>query len=133
MVFRCAEPTIGVCGSEREYIENAIKAGFCELGFADHAPMPFDDGYISGIRMSLGETEDYVNTLLNLRREYEKDIKIFIGFEAEYYPAVFDRFIDFIGQYGRINILTILRVFICEQDIHFCLCMSSLISLSNVL
>ncbi|MBR2850191.1 MAG: histidinol-phosphatase [Clostridia bacterium] len=86
-------------GSEREYIENAIELGFCELGFADHAPMPFGNGHVSGIRMSLGETEDYVNTLLDLRREYEKDIKIFIGFEAEYYPAVFDRFIDFIGQY----------------------------------
>ena len=86
-------------GSEREYIENAIKAGFCELGFADHAPMPFDDGYISGIRMSLDDTEDYVNTLLDLRREYEKDIKIFIGFEAEYYPRYFERFLDFLSQY----------------------------------
>lgn len=86
-------------GSEREYIENAIKAGFCELGFADHAPMPFDDGYVSGIRMSLDDTEEYVNTLLDLRREYEKDIKIFIGFEAEYYPRYFERFLDFLSQY----------------------------------
>ena len=86
-------------GSEREYIENAIKAGFSELGFSDHAPMPYGNGHVSGIRMSLEQTEDYVNTLLDLRREYEKDIKIHIGFEAEYYPAVFDRFIDFISDY----------------------------------
>lgn len=92
---RCNHAT----GSEREFIEKAIEVGFCELGFSDHAPMPYGNGYTSHIRMSLEETEDYVNTLLDLRREYEKDIKIFIGFEAEYYPAVFDRFIDFIGQY----------------------------------
>ena len=86
-------------GTEREYIENAIKAGFLELGFSDHAPMPYDNGYFSGIRMSLEQTDDYVNTLLDLRREYEKDIKLHIGFEAEYYPAVFGRFIDFISDY----------------------------------
>ena len=86
-------------GTEREYIENAIKAGFLELGFSDHAPMPYDNGYFSGIRMSLEKTDDYVNTLLDLRREYEKDIKLHIGFEAEYYPAVFGRFIDFISDY----------------------------------
>lgn len=86
-------------GSEREYVENAIQAGFREFGFSDHAPMPFDDGYISCVRMSLDDTEGYVNTLLDLRREYEKDIKILIGFEAEYYPRYFERFIDFISQY----------------------------------
>ena len=86
-------------GTEREYIENAIRVGFLELGFSDHAPMPFDNGYKSMIRMSVDEIDDYVNTLLDLRREYEKDIKIHIGFEAEYFPAVFDRFIDLVGQY----------------------------------
>ena len=92
---RCNHAT----GSEREYIENAIKAGFSELGFSDHAPMPFTNGYKSMIRMSVDEVDDYVSTLLDLRREYESDIKIHIGFEAEYYPAVFDRFIGFISDY----------------------------------
>ena len=102
-------------GSEREYIENAIKVGFCELGFADHAPMPFDNGYTSGIRMSLEQTEDYVNTLLDLRREYEKDIKIFIGFEAEYYPKYFERFLDFLSQYP-IDYLIMGQHFCCNED-----------------
>ena len=86
-------------GSEREYIENAIRAGFLELGFSDHAPMPFDGGYISGIRMSIKQTEDYVSTLLDLRREYEKDIKVLIGFETEYYPRYFERFLEYMSQY----------------------------------
>lgn len=94
--YRCGHAS---GADEREYIERAIEAGIAELGFADHAPMPFDNGYRSGIRMSLDETEDYVSTLLALREEYKNDIKIHIGFEAEYYPEVFERFISFISDY----------------------------------
>ena len=84
---------------ERAYIEKAIELSMKELGFADHAPMPFDNGYRSGIRMLPEKIEDYVNTLLSLREEYKNDIKIRIGFEAEYYPEVFDSFISLISDY----------------------------------
>ncbi len=40
-------------GSEREYIEAAIRMGIAELGFSDHVPCPFKDGYVSGIRMTM--------------------------------------------------------------------------------
>ena len=39
-------------GSEREYIEAANRMGIAELGFSDHVPCPFKDGYVSGIRMT---------------------------------------------------------------------------------
>ena len=32
-------------GNERQYVENAIKAGLEVLGFADHTPYPFPAGY----------------------------------------------------------------------------------------
>ena len=32
-------------GSEREYIEAAIRMGIAELGFSDHVPCPFKDGW----------------------------------------------------------------------------------------
>ena len=38
-------------GTEREYIENAVKAGFTRYGFADHAPYVFKNGYYSNFRM----------------------------------------------------------------------------------
>ena len=41
--FRCGHAS----GTEREYIENAIAAGFDTLGFSDHAPYVFRDGYYS--------------------------------------------------------------------------------------
>ncbi|MBR6548552.1 MAG: histidinol-phosphatase [Clostridia bacterium] len=93
--FRCNHAT----GTEREYIEHAILGGLEVLGFADHAPMPFEGEYYSGFRMKLQETEDYVCTLRSLQKEYAKDIRILIGFEAEYYPAVFPRFLEFIEPY----------------------------------
>ena len=93
-------------GSEREYIEKAIELGFKELGFADHSPMPLPDGLsrdnricVTEMRMGLEETEGYVSTLLALRKEYERDIKIHIGFETEYFSTCFDNFIRFISDY----------------------------------
>ena len=86
-------------GNEREYIETAIKSGIKILGFSDHAPMPFPHGYYSDFRMRPEQAEDYVKTLRNLRNEYRADIVIYIGYEAEYYPDIFDRFIEFISQY----------------------------------
>ncbi len=77
-------------GEEREYIEHAIRGGMKLLGFADHAPYPFPNGYHSGIRMSLAETEGYVDGLLRLRTEYAQEIRILVGYEMEYFPACFD-------------------------------------------
>jgi histidinol-phosphatase (PHP family) len=38
-------------GSEREYVESAIKAGLQVLGYADHSPQIFPAGYDSTFRM----------------------------------------------------------------------------------
>jgi len=91
---------------ERAYVEAAIEAGFLELGFADHAPMPIPDGIdpaectgIMGMRMSVGQTEDYVSKVLALRDEYKNDIKIHLGFEVEYFPEAFDGFLSFINSF----------------------------------
>ena len=71
-------------GEDREYVEAAIRAGFQALGFSDHCPWPFPYGYVSGIRMTPSEMDEYFSSLEALRKEYAKDINIYIGFEAEY-------------------------------------------------
>jgi len=86
-------------GTEREYIENALAAGLKVFGFADHAPYPFPDGYRSGFRMRVDQTEDYVTTLLALREEYRGRIDVKIGYEAEYYPRCFRDFLKNITSY----------------------------------
>lgn len=71
-------------GSEREYIEAAIKKGFKVLGFSDHVPQPYPAGFVSGIRMDMSELPDYTSTLVKLREEYKDRIQILIGYEVEY-------------------------------------------------
>lgn len=86
-------------GDEREYIENAIAAGLTILGFSDHTPYVFAEGYTSGVRMTPEELPEYVDTLLALRKEYKNDIEILIGLETEYYPAHFDQLLEILSPY----------------------------------
>ncbi len=101
--FRCNHAS---SEDERAYVEAAIAAGYSELGFADHSPMPLPEGIdpadcarFMGIRMTMAETEDYVNKLLRLREEYKNDIKLHIGFEVEYIRENFDMLIDFLSAF----------------------------------
>lgn len=93
--FRCKH----AYGAEREYIETAIEKGLTTLGFSDHVPVPYPDGIVSGIRMGVSQIPDYTETLLKLREEYRSDIRILIGYEAEYMPAFFDKMIKKIQEY----------------------------------
>jgi len=93
--FRCGHAS----GTEREYIEKAISEGLTVLGFSDHVPMPFPDGFQSHFRCPVEKLEDYVTTLLALREEYRDKIKILIGFEAEYYPALFSDMMNMLSPY----------------------------------
>lgn len=75
-------------GTEREYVENALKAGLEILGFSDHSPYIFPGEYYSTFRMKLSQLDDYVQTVLALREEYAGKIEIPLGLEIEYYPAL---------------------------------------------
>ena len=70
-------------GTEREYIESAIKNGFQTLGFSEHAPYRFPDGHVSYFHMFPEDLNDYIQTLLTLKAEYAGRIEILIGYEAE--------------------------------------------------
>lgn len=89
--FRCNHAS----GTEREYIENAVKYGLKTLGFSDHSPYIFPGTYYSGYRMRPELQEDYAKTLLALREEYKGVIDIKIGYEAEYYPKYFEKTLNF--------------------------------------
>lgn len=93
--FRCYHAT----GQERQYAEMAWRRGLTTLGFADHVPMPFPDGHVSTFRMKLSFLSDYVETLLDLRETYRGRLEILIGFEAEYYPAVFPALMELLRPY----------------------------------
>ena len=87
------------CGSDREYVEAAIEAGLEILGFADHTPYPTGTSYVSGMRMSLKDTDRYFQSIMDLRKEYQNDICILAGVEAEYFPEHFQKLLDFMKDY----------------------------------
>ena len=74
-------------GTEREYVENALKMGIQIFGFSDHSPYVFPGDYYSSFRMKLDQLEDYVNSVLELQREFCGQIQIPLGLELEYYPG----------------------------------------------
>ena len=83
---RCHHAT----GSDEEYINRAIEAGIKHLGFSDHAPFVFPDGFENFYRVQMCDSRGYVEDLCNLREKYKDKIQISIGFEMEYYPAYFN-------------------------------------------
>lgn len=96
---RCNHAT----GADRDYVENAIRAGIKILGFSDHTPMIFPNetygDYYSNFRMRPEQAEDYFRSVLDLKAEYKKEIEILAGVEVEYYPDCFPAYLDFIKQF----------------------------------
>ena len=99
-------------GSEREYVEEAIKNGFKVLGFSDHAPHLFDDDYVSTIRMKPEEMDGYARVVTDLKAEYKNDITILLGLEMEYYPPRIGDDIQFLEQFP-------LDYMICGQHYYY--------------
>ena len=86
-------------GKPEEYVVAAINNGLEELGFSDHVPYPFSNGHRSGFRMDVEETGTYVEEILELKSKYAGKLKIYVGYEAEYYPAEFEAMLRNIGRY----------------------------------
>lgn len=76
-------------GTEEEYVQAAIERGLKTLGFSDHSPYCFSEGYYSSFRMRPEQTADYAAAIHDLCERYRAQIDIHLGVEMEYYPAFF--------------------------------------------
>ena len=83
-------------GTDREYVEKAIASGLKTLGFSDHAPLNYTHAPIHYMRMRANQLEDYANSVNSLKKEYEKDIRILLGFELEYFPKTHEKEMGFL-------------------------------------
>lgn len=88
--YRCRH----AIGTERDYIERAIGGGVKYMGFSEHMPFQFPDGFESTHRMPTEEMDDYFRDLSKLRDFYKDKIDIKIGFEMEFYPEHFECMLD---------------------------------------
>ena len=81
-------------GIDEDYVKRAIAEGVSVLGFSDHAPITFSDGYTSYFKMLPEELPAYVSSVLSLREKYADKIKIHLGLETEYYERFFEKSLD---------------------------------------
>lgn len=89
-------------GKDEDYVLAALKGGFDELGFSDHAPMLFPKGcnYYSSFRMEPEFAADYAASIKNLKNKYADKIDIKLGFELEYYPMLFNDELAYLKSFG---------------------------------
>ena len=84
--YRCHHAT----GTPEEYIKRAIENGIEVLGFSEHAPFLFPNGFQSGYRLKVEDAQEYFAELNALKEKYKNKLTIYIGFEMEYYPLYFN-------------------------------------------
>lgn len=74
-------------GTDEEYVQAAVKAGFRTLGFSDHAayrdPFPTE-------RMELRQVPEYMASIRALKEKYRDQIDLYLGMEVECYPDQWD-------------------------------------------
>lgn len=76
-------------GTEAQMVEAAVEQGFELLGFSDHTPWPYRNGFVSGMRMRMDQFDGYVETVLALREQYAGVIEIPLGLECEAFPEYY--------------------------------------------
>lgn len=81
-------------GTDEEYVQTAIELGYDILGFADHTPFPYNNGFFNGDKMEMDQLEDYISSVTALREKYKGIIDIRLGLECE---AV-ERFFPFLRE-----------------------------------
>ena len=80
--YRCKHAT----GTDEKYLTAAREGGFELLGFSDHCPFPYEDGFHSNSRMELFLFEDYLASMEELRQKYSGSIKLLRGVELDFFP-----------------------------------------------
>ncbi len=78
--YRCGHAS----GTDEEYVLAAIEAGFKTLGFSDHMPWEISRQFTTRMPMSL--KDDYLKSVNQLKMKYQSQIKIYSGYEAEFFP-----------------------------------------------
>ncbi len=73
-------------GDMEQYIQSALQNKTQYFGFADHAPMDFDQKY----RMSFEQMRSYQEDVLFMKEKYAQELTILLGYEVDYLPGHID-------------------------------------------
>ncbi|MFB1080406.1 histidinol-phosphatase HisJ [Jeotgalibacillus sp. JSM ZJ347] len=107
------------------YVEKAIESGLNEITFTEHAPLPkgfFDTVPEQDSGMRPADLEHYLKDVEMIKKEYQKDLKIYTGLEVDYIEGFENQTHDFLNQYGPALDDAILSVhFLKAADQYVCL------------
>ena len=82
---RCFHAT----GEDEEYVLQAIKNNYEEIGFSDHMPVKgIEQELFFKARMPYSKKEEYVKSVLFLKEKYKQKISIKLGYECEYFSQL---------------------------------------------
>ena len=87
-------------GTQEEYVQRAIACGIQRMGFSEHFPLKHPNGGEASWRVPVSETDSYREETMRLREKYKGQIKIFLGFEMEYFPELFESMLANAISYG---------------------------------
>lgn len=85
-------------GTDEEYVQAAIAAGYKKLGMSDHGPFP--DERWSHSRMDFRELPEYIETFRMLDEKYADEIALYVGLEIEYDASMHAYYEQLYNVYG---------------------------------
>ena len=88
-------------GEDEDFVLAAIENGYTTMGFSDHAPYIFPDGFkYSDFRMKPYRTQGYADSVNELKEKYRDKIDIKLGFEVEWYPELIEKELEYLKSFN---------------------------------
>ncbi len=94
--YRCGHAK----GTDEEYVIRAIEGGIKKMGFSDHAPINCVADYKAWWRVQPEDAAEYIASIRALKEKYKDKIELYVGFEMEYYPELFEQMYAYVKELG---------------------------------
>ncbi|UOQ47715.1 histidinol-phosphatase HisJ [Gracilibacillus caseinilyticus] len=101
------------------YIEQAINKGLTELSFTEHAPLPkafTDPTPDKDSAMKWADLDGYIQTIEKVKKDYQAQLKINVGFEVDYIEGYESAITSFLNDYGSVIDDAILSVHMLKTN-----------------
>lgn len=106
------------------YIQKALELGIKEITFTEHMPLPgifMDPELLKSSALQEKDVDEYIRELDRLKFDYNREIKINIGFEVDYIDGYEEQLKEMLNRYGSKIDDSILSVhFVKVEDQYYC-------------
>lgn len=117
--YRCGHAV----GSIKDYVEEAIKQGLDIIGISDHSPFfnRNEDHPHPNTSMAKNEFKAYVDEVLQIKKEYEKEIEVLLGIESDFFLDKMENYQKQFSQYpfdyiiGSVHFVDGVKIFRTDQ------------------